>query len=139
MTYSQKCSVWNLFVLPLSRYTYSALYYRVYRFFGIVQSAWTMSCFLDFFSIHLSSVAVEGNFSSGGSKFGNTQQTNDVHCRICYKWPTAKQITEFIEEIFFNTVIVKYKLCYYNILLLVLYNSWLKYQNTYQLLYIAKN
>ena len=37
-----------------------------------------MSCFLDFFSIYLSSVAVEGNFSSGGSKFGNTQQTNDI-------------------------------------------------------------
>lgn len=60
-------------------------------------------CFLDLY-ICLPSMAVERNFSSG--KFQGWQYTTNYAdffffylCRICYRWPTAKQITEFIEEI----------------------------------------
>lgn len=59
--------------------------------------------FLDLY-ICLLSMAMEENFSSGSSKIYNIQQkimlTFFYLCRIYYKWPTAKKITEFIEEIF---------------------------------------
>lgn len=104
---------------------------------------WNVPYFL-FSSLYLFIITViEGNFSSGSSKVGSIQQTNyvDFHLSLqdLLQVTNCKTNRRVHRRDLFSTVIVRYKSCYYNILLLVLYNSWLKYQNTYQLLYVAKN